>query len=235
MDGTLLASDLGFPEGPVVMPDGSIVICDGNTGELLRWADGAMSRFSDTGGSPWGAILGSDGAIYLTQGGNVPGAPDQSAVPGIQRVRADGTVEQLASSLAGHPAGRPQRSRLRSRRPALVHRLRHRGRRPLRRAAARPPLRPRLLGRRRAGDRAARRVSERHRLRRPGPPLLDGVDGPPRLPPRERRGHDLRAAERRPRARRHGLRGRRPAVRLHDDLGRPHGALPRRRPSSKRS
>ena len=107
MDGTLLASDLGFPEGPVVMPDGSIVICDGNTGELLRWADGAMSRFSDTGGSPWGAILGSDGAIYLTQGGNVPGAPDQSAVPGIQRVRADGTVEQLASNLAGYPLAGP--------------------------------------------------------------------------------------------------------------------------------
>ena len=107
MDATLLASDLGFPEGPVVMPDGSIVICDGNTGELLRWADGAMSRFSDTGGSPWGAILGSDGAIYLTQGGNVPGAPDQSAVPGIQRVRADGTVEQLASNLAGHPLAGP--------------------------------------------------------------------------------------------------------------------------------
>ena len=107
MDGTLLASGLGFPEGPVVMPDGSIVICDGNTGELLRWADGTMSRFADTGGSPWGAILGSDGAIYLTQGGNVPGAPDQSAVPGIQRVRADGTVEQLSSSLAGHPLAGP--------------------------------------------------------------------------------------------------------------------------------
>ena len=107
MDGTLLASDLGFPEGPVVMPDGSIVICDGNTGELLRWADGAMSCFSATGGSPWGAILGSDGAIYLTQGGNVPGAPDQSAIPGIQRVRADGTVEQLASNLAGFPLAGP--------------------------------------------------------------------------------------------------------------------------------
>jgi gluconolactonase len=107
VDGTLLASDLGFPEGPVVMPDGSIVICDGNTGELLRWANGAMARLSDTGGSPWGAILGSDGAIYLTQGGNVPGAPDQSAVPGIQRVRADGTVEQLASTLAGYPLAGP--------------------------------------------------------------------------------------------------------------------------------
>jgi gluconolactonase len=107
VDVTLLASDLGFPEGPIVMPDGSIVLCDGNTGELLRYADGALSTFADTGGSPWGAILGSDGAIYVTQGGNVPGSPDQSAVPGVQRVRADGTVELLASSLAGHPLAGP--------------------------------------------------------------------------------------------------------------------------------
>jgi gluconolactonase len=105
--GTLLAEGLGFPEGPVVMTDGAIVLCDGNTGQLLRWSDGAMSTFADTGGSPWGAILGSDGAIYLTQGGNVPGSGDLSAVPGIQRVRADGTVEQLASSIAGHQLAGP--------------------------------------------------------------------------------------------------------------------------------
>jgi gluconolactonase len=107
VDGTLLASGLGFPEGPVVMPDGSIVLCDGNTGELLRWADGAMSTFADTGGSPWGAVLGSDGAIYVTQGGNVPGSGDFSAVPGVQRVNADGSVELLASSIAGHPLAGP--------------------------------------------------------------------------------------------------------------------------------
>jgi gluconolactonase len=107
VDGTLLASNLGFPEGPVVMPDGAIVICDGNTGELLRFSDGGFSTFAATGGSPWGAILGSDGAIYVTQGGNVPGSGDFSAVPGIQRVRADGTVEQLTSSIAGHALAGP--------------------------------------------------------------------------------------------------------------------------------
>jgi gluconolactonase len=107
VEGTLLAQGLGFPEGPVVMPDGAIVLCDGNIGQLLRWSDGAMSTFADTGGSPWGAILGSDGAIYLTQGGNVPGSGDLSAVPGIQRVRADGTVQTLASKIAGHELAGP--------------------------------------------------------------------------------------------------------------------------------
>jgi gluconolactonase len=105
--GTLLKSGLGFPEGPVVMPDGGIVFCDGNTGELLRHAGGAFSTFAETGGSPWGAILGSDGAIYVTQGGNVPGSGDFSAVPGVQRVNSDGSVELLASSIAGHPLAGP--------------------------------------------------------------------------------------------------------------------------------
>jgi len=98
---TLLAADLGFPEGPVVMPDQAIVFCDGNTGELRRWEDGALSSYAFTGGSPWGAVLGTDGAIYVTQGGNVPGSGDTSAVCGIQRVQADGTVELLSAEIAG--------------------------------------------------------------------------------------------------------------------------------------
>ena len=97
----LLASDLGFPEGPVVMPDGRIVFCDGNVGELLVWDGGSVDTFARTGGSPWGAVLGSDGAIYVTQGGNVPGSPDQSAVSGIQRVQPDGSVELLCSEVDG--------------------------------------------------------------------------------------------------------------------------------------
>jgi gluconolactonase len=104
---TLLAPDLGFPEGPVVMPDGAIVFCDGNTGELRCWADGTLTRYAMTGGSPWGAVLGADGAVYVTQGGNVPGSGDTSAVCGIQRVGADGTVELLCSEIAGYALAAP--------------------------------------------------------------------------------------------------------------------------------
>jgi gluconolactonase len=104
---TLLASGLGFPEGPVVMPDGAIVFCDGNVGQLLRWVDGGVETFADTGGSPWGAVLGTDGAIYVTQGGNVPGNPDQSAVAGIQRVNPDGGVELLSTNIGGHDLAGP--------------------------------------------------------------------------------------------------------------------------------
>ena len=101
MQATLLASNLGFPEGPVVMPDGRIVFCDGNVGELLVYDNDTVATFARTGGSPWGAVLGSDGAIYVAQGGNVPGSPDTSAVSAIQRVLPDGTVELICSEVAG--------------------------------------------------------------------------------------------------------------------------------------
>jgi gluconolactonase len=99
---TLLASGLGFPEGPLVIGPGQIVFCDGNTGELLVYADERVSAYTATGGSPWGTALGRDGAIYVTQGGNVPGSDDTSAVSGIQRVLPDRTVELLFSEVAGY-------------------------------------------------------------------------------------------------------------------------------------
>jgi gluconolactonase len=102
LQSTLLASGLGFPEGPVILSDGRIVLCDGNTGELLAYDSGTISSYAGTGGSPWGTVLGSDGAIYVTQGGNVPGSGDVSAVSGIQRVSPDGTVELLFSEVAGY-------------------------------------------------------------------------------------------------------------------------------------
>jgi gluconolactonase len=102
LQSTLLASGLGFPEGPAILGDGRIVLCDGNTGELLAYENGNVSAYAHTGGSPWGTVLGSDGAIYLTQGGNVPGSGNLSAASGIQRVNRDGTVELLFSEVAGY-------------------------------------------------------------------------------------------------------------------------------------
>lgn len=102
MQSTLLASGLGFPEGPAVLADGRVLLCDGNVGELLEYAGGRTSTFARTGGSPWGTVVGTDGAVYVTQGGNVPGSGDTSAVSGIQRVRSDGTVELLFSEVAGY-------------------------------------------------------------------------------------------------------------------------------------
>jgi len=105
-----LASGLGFPEGPTVLGDGRIVLCDGNTGELLAYQDGNISLFADTGGSPWGTYLGTDGKLYVNQGGDVPGSGDFSAVPGIQRVSMDGSVEFLFSAVGGYTLAGPNQS-----------------------------------------------------------------------------------------------------------------------------
>jgi gluconolactonase len=110
MQSRMLASGLGFPEGPTVLGDGRIVLCDGNTGELLVWADDAMSRFANTGGSPWGTYLGTDSKLYVNQGGDVPGSADFSAVPGIQRVSLDGSVEFLFSEVGGYTLAGPNQS-----------------------------------------------------------------------------------------------------------------------------
>src|SRR5713101_7744444 len=110
MQSTLLASGLGFPEGPTVLGDGRIVLCDGNTGELLAYQDGNMSLFARTGGSPWGTYLGTDNRLYVNQGGDVPGSGDFSAVPGIQRVSLDGAVEFLFSEVAGYTLAGPNQS-----------------------------------------------------------------------------------------------------------------------------
>jgi gluconolactonase len=110
MQTSLLASGLGFPEGPTVLGDGRIVFCDGNTGELLVYQDGALSLFANTGGSPWGTYLGTDGKLYVNQGGDVPGSGDFSAVPGIQRVSMDGSVEFLFSEVAGYTLAGPNQS-----------------------------------------------------------------------------------------------------------------------------
>jgi gluconolactonase len=105
-----LASGLGFPEGPTVLGDGRIVLCDGNTGELLVYQDGNISLFADTGGSPWGTYLGTDGKLYVNQGGDVPGSGDFSAVPGIQRVSMEGSVEFLFSDVGGYTLAGPNQS-----------------------------------------------------------------------------------------------------------------------------
>src|ERR1700749_4664527 len=84
------------------MGDGRIIFCDGNKGELLAYQDGAVSTYAHTGGSPWGTVLGSDGAIYVTQGGNVPGSGDTSAISRIQRGSPGGKGELLFSEVAGY-------------------------------------------------------------------------------------------------------------------------------------
>ena len=66
----ILARGLGFPEGPVAMPDGSVVLTEIRNQRCSRVAaDGKVSLFSATGGGPNGLAIGPDGALYLCNNG----------------------------------------------------------------------------------------------------------------------------------------------------------------------
>jgi gluconolactonase len=61
---------LSFPEGPVVLPDGSIAVCEIGAGKVTRvQPDGSKALIADVGGGPNGAALGPDGALYVVNNG----------------------------------------------------------------------------------------------------------------------------------------------------------------------
>ena len=65
-----LASGLRFPEGPVALVDGSVILVEIGRGTLTRVApDGKVSVVADTGGGPNGAAIGPDGAVYVCNNG----------------------------------------------------------------------------------------------------------------------------------------------------------------------
>jgi gluconolactonase len=65
-----IASGLRFPEGPIAMPDGSIVLVEIERGTLSRVTpDGKVSVIAETGGGPNGAAVGPDGKVYVCNNG----------------------------------------------------------------------------------------------------------------------------------------------------------------------
>ncbi|MFZ2469308.1 MAG: SMP-30/gluconolactonase/LRE family protein, partial [Parvibaculum sedimenti] len=57
----LIASGLQFPEGPIAMPDGSVILVEIKRGTLTRvHPDGKAEVIATTGGGPNGAAIGPD-------------------------------------------------------------------------------------------------------------------------------------------------------------------------------
>lgn len=64
-----IVGGLRFPEGPVALADGSILVSQVAAGEVSRIADGMVTRSYAFQGTPAGCALGPDGALYVCNSG----------------------------------------------------------------------------------------------------------------------------------------------------------------------
>jgi gluconolactonase len=111
-----IATGLAFPEGPIAMADGSIILVEIQRGTLSRvQPDGTIAVIATPGGGPNGAAIGPDGHCYLCNNGGFewhdragltfPGnQPDMYRGGSIQRVDlASGDVETVYTHCNGLP------------------------------------------------------------------------------------------------------------------------------------
>jgi gluconolactonase len=73
----LVADGLQFPEGPVAMGDGSVILVEMKAKTLTRvLPSGQKEIIARLGGGPNGAAIGPDGAMYITNNGDAWGWAD---------------------------------------------------------------------------------------------------------------------------------------------------------------
>lgn len=96
-----IAQGLQFPEGPVALSDGSVLLVEIARGTLSRVTmDGRVTVVADLGGGPNGAAIGPDGAVYVCNNGGFR-----------WHTEADGTVRPVGQA-ADYSGGRIERVNL---------------------------------------------------------------------------------------------------------------------------
>jgi gluconolactonase len=79
----IVCEGLGFPEGPIVLPDGSVLIVEIAEGRLDRVSpSGEVTVVAELGDGPNGAAIGPDGSVYVCNNGGFKWQRE----PGITRV-----------------------------------------------------------------------------------------------------------------------------------------------------
>jgi gluconolactonase len=115
----VITEDLWFPEGPVWLGDGSLLVVEIRRQTLTRvWLNGAKQIVANLGGGPNGAAMGPDGHCYICNNGGLAwqrseqgslmtaGASQDYQGGSIQRVDLNsGRFETLYASAAGREGG----------------------------------------------------------------------------------------------------------------------------------
>ena len=115
-----VTTDLAFPEGPVAMPDGSVIVVEIRKGCLTRvWPDGGKEVVATPGGGPNGAAIGPDGRCYVCNNGGFEWADTPLGTRPVMQARDysggrieaidldSGEVEVLYTESDGHPLKGP--------------------------------------------------------------------------------------------------------------------------------
>ena len=115
-----IAQGLRFPEGPIALGDGSVVLVEIERGTVSRVApDGGIEVIAQPGGGPNGAAMGPDGAVYVCNNGGFTwqesgghlapaGTPADYSGGRIERVDLDtGSVDVLYRECNGQPLNGP--------------------------------------------------------------------------------------------------------------------------------
>lgn len=86
MELEVVCEGLEFPEGPVAMADGSVIVVEVKAQRLTRvFPDGRKEVLVETGGGPNGAAIGPDGAVWIANNGGAFFYPEAYQGGYIQR------------------------------------------------------------------------------------------------------------------------------------------------------
>jgi gluconolactonase len=94
----IITTGLRFPEGPVAMPDGSVIVVEIEPGRITRcYPDGSKQTIATPGGGPNGLAIGPDGKLYCCNNGgfNYAEANGYLTPAGIASDYSGGRIERI--------------------------------------------------------------------------------------------------------------------------------------------